>query len=229
MKKRHKYILFLFLTFIILGFMSFFSVKTVIAHQAKNEILIYLDAGHGGFDGGATSYDEHTIEKDITLKTCLYLKSYLEKTGFKVKMTRTTDKALAKNKRDDILKRVSLINKSKCNIYISIHANAYPSKTVKGAQTFFTTRYDENLLLATKIMNYLYTVDATNKRVAKELNGKYLLDNTNKIGCLVELGFLTNELDLALLTSDDGLAKVASLIYLGILDYLEEQNGKTND
>mgnify|MGYP000803663191 FL=1 len=72
-------------------------------------------------------------------------------------------------------------------------------------------------------MNYLYLVDSTNKRVPKDISGKYLLDNTQKVGCLVELGFLTNESDLEKLTDDEQLRKISLMIYLGILEYLEEK------
>ena len=221
LKKLKKNIL--FLLFAILVCITFFSVKKVVAISNEKTHFIYIDAGHGGFDGGATSLDKTIIEKDITLKVCLYLEAYFKKTGLKVKLTRSKDEALAKSKRDDILKRVSLINDSACDIYISIHANAYPSSLVKGAQTFYNKNLEDNLLLASKIMNYLYLVDSTNKRVPKDISGKYLLDNTQKVGCLVELGFLTNESDLEKLTDDEQLRKISLMIYLGILEYLEEK------
>ena len=205
LKKLKKNIL--FLLFAILVCITFFSVKKVVAISNEKTHFIYIDAGHG---------DKTIIEKDITLKVCLYLEAYFKKTGLKVKLTRSKDEALAKSKRDDILKRVSLINDSACDIYISIHANAYPSSSVKGAQTFYNKNLEDNLLLASKIMNYLYLVDSTNKRVPKDISGKYLLDNTQKVGCLVELGFLTNE-------SDEQLRKISLMIYLGILEYLEEK------
>ena len=72
-------------------------------------------------------------------------------------------------------------------------------------------------------MNYLYLVDSTNKRVPKDISGKYLLDHTQKVGCLVELGFLNNESDLEKLTDDEQLRKISLMIYLGILEYLEEK------
>ena len=95
--------------------------------------------------------------------------------------------------------------------------------SVKGAQTFYNKNLEDNLLLASKIMNYLYLVDSTNKRVPKDISGKYLLDHTQKVGCLVELGFLTNESDLEKLTDDEQLRKISLMIYLGILEYLEEK------
>ena len=65
-------------------------------------------------------------------------------------------------------------------------------------------------------------LDKENKRLPKIITGKYVLDNTTKIGCLVEIGFLTNEIDLQKLTDDTYLEKTAFQIYLGILNYIEE-------
>lgn len=220
--KLTKRSLILFLTFITLITIGF-SIGSVKATHLNNDCyFVYLDPGHGGFDGGATSTDKQTIEKNINLVTCIYLKKYLERTGIKVKLTREKDEALAKNKKDDIHKRVKLINNSSCDIYISIHANAYPENSVKGAQTFYNEKNDQNCKLATNIMTKLQILDPTNKRVAKKISEKYLLDKTNKIGCLVELGFLTNQSELENLRNDQYLEKIAFSIYLGIIQYYEE-------
>lgn len=221
MKLKKKQLI-LFLTFLMLITIGI-SVLSVKATQFNhNRYYVYIDPGHGGFDGGATSVDKNTIEKDITLCTSLYLKTYLERTGIKVKLTRNKDEALAKNKKEDIHKRVKLINDSNCDIYISIHANAYPAESVKGSQTFYNTILEENATLATNIMNQLQQLDTSNKRVSKSITGKYLLEHTNKVGCLVELGFLTNQTDLQNLKNDQYLQKVAFYIYLGIIQYFEE-------
>lgn len=220
MKKHFFWIL--FLTFIILFSIILNSVEKIVATSKEN--IIYLDAGHGGFDGGAISADKKTIEKEITLNATMYLKTYLEKTGYKVLLTRDKDKALAKDKKNDIYKRVDLINKSNCMLFISIHANSYPSSSIKGAQTFYSNSIEMNKILANKITKYLQINDPSNKRIEKEIKGKYLLDHTNKNGCLVELGFLTNDDDLYKLTNEERLKELSFMIYLGILEYLEETN-----
>lgn len=217
--KKKQFIL--FLTFITL-LAIVFSAISIKAGQQDASYLVYLDPGHGGFDGGATSTDKYTIEKDITLTTCYFLKSYLEKTGIKVKLTRTKDEALAKSKKNDIHKRVKLINDSHCDVYVSIHANAYPASVVKGSQTFYNESKKENLHLASNIMKQLHLADSTNQRVEKSISGKYLLDHTTKIGCLVELGFLTNPTDLENLKNEKYLEKISFYIYLGIIQYFEE-------
>ena len=199
--------------------LSYLSVTKVYAIYNENTTVIYIDPGHGGFDGGATSIDKNTIEKDICLKTCIYLQEYLEKTGMKVYLTRYKDMALAKSKKEDIHKRVKLINDSNADIYLSIHANSYPATSVKGAQTFYNDSNINNKYLASSIMKWLKEFDKDNKRVEKSISGKYLLDYTTKIGCLVEIGFLTNDIDLANLKNDNYLMQIAFYIYLGILDY----------
>lgn len=219
MKIQKRLILFLTFIFSVIALISLNIVKAI---NSNNTILIYLDPGHGGFDGGATSTDKLTVEKEINLITCLYLKSYLEKTGIKVKLTRSEDKALSSSKKEDIYTRVKNINRSNCDLYISIHVNSYPNNNIKGSQTFYNEENDYNKMLATNIMESLRMIDITNKRVAKSIKGKYLLDHTKKTGCLVELGFLSNEIDLNNLKQDKYIQKISFQIYLGILDYLKE-------
>lgn len=222
MKKIRNSILFFSLVLMLSIILS--SLAIAIANQIDNEIIIYLDPGHGGFDGGATSKDSQVIEKDLNLKVCNYLKSYLEKTNFKVIMTRDIDEALSNNKRDDILKRVDLINNSKCELYISIHTNSYTSSMIKGAQVFYNGSVKYNKQFAASIMEHIKLIDQTNKRDIKEITGKYLLDHITKTGCLVEIGFLTNPEELTKLQNDEYLENMALMIYLGILDYLEVKN-----
>lgn len=223
MKKIRKSILFLSFIIILIICTTLIVTKTIhiIANAGDERVVIYIDPGHGGFDGGATSLDNNTIEKDITLKVSLYLKAYLERTNIKVLLTRDKDISLASNKRNDILKRVSLINNSNCDLYISIHVNSYTSSLIWGAQTFYNKVSNENKYLATSILEQIKLIDKFNKRESKEISGKYLLDHVNKVGCLVEIGFLTNQNELAKLKEDTYLENMAFMIYLGILDYLE--------
>ena len=182
--KTNKQII-LFLTFMLLIILSLTVYHTVKANQEESLLFVYLDPGHGGFDGGATSIDKSICEKDINLKVCFHLKNYLEKTNIVVKMTRNKDVALSKSKKEDIHKRVELINKSNCDIYLTIHANAYPSSSVRGFQTFYSSNKQQNEYLAKTIQTSLQMLDKENKRLPKIITGKYVLDNTTKIGCLV--------------------------------------------
>lgn len=187
---------------------------------------IYIDPGHGGLDGGMVA-PNGLYEKDIVLDICFYLKYLFEGNGYTVYLTRDGDYDLAlKNsqnrKREDIHKRVKLINESSALFYLSIHANSYSSPIIYGAQTFYNATNSKSKLLAECIQDSIKDYLKNTKRYALAINDKYLIDNVKKPGCLVEVGFLSNPRELELLQSEDYKQKMASAIYFGVLDYLEK-------
>lgn len=208
--KKSVYLFLAFITLLILF------TPNLIAHALEE--VIYIDPGHGGYDGGCVG--NGLIEKDINLKVAYKLQDYLETAGFKVKLTRNEDTALDGDKAEDIYKRVRMINNSNTLLYISIHANSYPHESVKGAQVFYH-QSDNNQALATIIQNYLRNLDIYNTREAKSYKGKYILDHIEKPGCLVEVGFLTSPVDADKLKDDIYLSNVAFAVYLGIMAYLD--------
>ena len=118
-------------------------------------------------------------------------------------------------------KRLKIINEESNILYISIHANKYPSKDVSGAQTFYNDKQDSSKLLAEFIQDYLKQEDKTNHRFAKAIKSKYITDNANIPGCIVELGFLSNQKDCDGLTNEKQLEYRMVMVYLGIIKYLE--------
>ena len=204
----------------ILFSLSIIGVK-LIADKEDTGILIYLDPGHGGFDGGCSSNDSIYIEKDITLKISLLLANYLRSSGYIVKLTRDKDIALAHTKKEDMYKRVNLINSSNACLYLSIHANSYPSKNVRGAQIFYKSSQTNSKELARILTDKIHLIDKDNKRSALAIKNKYLVDNIDITGCLIEVGFLTNDIDLNNLISENYLSDFVVSLYLGITEYLD--------
>ncbi len=192
-----------------------------------NKIII-IDPGHGGPDGGAQNQD--VKEKSITLKTAFYLKDYLQQAGAIVYLTRETDidlapddlRGLSKRKAYDIRKRVSFINDSHADLFISIHLNSLTDRRWKGAQTFYFSG-DENEKLAKAIQERMRMISDTN-REALAINHVYLLKNANKTGALVELGFLSNEEEAQKLLDENYQRELASGIYQGIVEYIMEES-----
>lgn len=205
----------------------FLFVKSNINAKVSDSELIYLDPGHGGEDSGGTSKNG-TCEKNINLSICYYLKSFLENSGYSVKMTRYIDSDLAslnsKNRKtEDILKRVDLINNSNAIMYISIHCNKYQSEQIKGSQTFYNSKSEENKKLATSIQDYLKIILQNTNRFPNSIKDKYLTDNVNITGCLTEVGFLSNPKEEELLRTEKYQKEVAYAIYLGIINYLSNK------
>lgn len=199
---------------IILFFLFFIFTYTYAYNLEK---IIYIDAGHGGFDGGASV--DGIVEKDITLDVSKMLKAYLENIGYECILTRDDDSSLAFNKREDIHNRVNMINSSKCLLYISIHVNSFPETKYYGAQTFFNANNNESKKLSELIQNVLKKATNT-KREAKAISNVYLVDNVNKTGALVELGFLSNDEERLKLIDKNYQDLMAYFIYIGILEYL---------
>lgn len=191
-------------------------VVTTTILKEQNQPTIYIDAGHGGYDGGCVSYNKDIIEKNITLKIALLVKEQLENLGYQVLLTRDQDEALGKTKKEDIYNRVDLINNSDASMYLSIHANSFTSNKIKGAQTFYNPSNEVNKKLATTMLDNLRSLDNSNTRLAKSMTGKYLLDHVNIPGCLIEVGFITNIEDLNNLTNEAYLQNLATLISLSI-------------
>lgn len=189
----------------------------------KKVYAVYIDPGHGGFDGGSVGEDG-TLEKDIALLISLKLRDYFLDLGFNVYMTRTTDASLNTDpkyaKRSDILNRVEMINKSDCDCYLSIHLNAFPNKNLYGAQTFYNPINDDNQKVALSIQDAFIKILGNTKRVAKSISDKYLVEHVNRVGCLVEVGFLSNNKELTNLKDEKYQDLVAYAIYVGVLEYL---------
>ena len=107
-------------------------VKTVTSAQSKEkrDIVIAIDAGHGGEDPGASGTNK-TREKAITLAVAKRLsKAINREKGMKAVLTRSGDYYVSLRKRTDIAR------KNKADLFISLHADAFTDKRVKGASVW---------------------------------------------------------------------------------------------
>ena len=96
------------------------TVKKYGYNSRRASKVIILDAGHGGRDIGASG--KGIREKDLTLKMTLKLKRVLQKMGYKVLLTRYSDKFM------NLRQRTEFANRNKGSLFISMHANAAPVK-----------------------------------------------------------------------------------------------------
>ncbi|MEO8131886.1 MAG: N-acetylmuramoyl-L-alanine amidase, partial [Bryobacteraceae bacterium] len=107
---------------------------------------VVLDAGHGGHDQGTHS-KAGMLEKDLVLDVTSRLAEMLRtRLGTEVIMTRSDDTFLS------LEERTRLANEAKADLFLSIHANSSPVKSVAGVETFylnFSTGRDD-LDLATR-------------------------------------------------------------------------------
>lgn len=197
----------------------------------KEEIVIVLDAGHGGIDPGKVGVNGQ-LEKDINLQIVLKLKEVLEKDETlkaTVVLTRSDDTGNYKEsdthkKRADMKKRIEIVEEASPDLLISIHQNSYISSNVKGAQVFYYEKSEKGKTLANKIQGCLVKelADENKGRVEKANDNYFLITNVECPAVIVECGFLSNEDEAKLLSDDTYQDKIAKTIVDGIREYLQE-------
>lgn len=195
--------------------------------QKTRGITIMIDSGHGGYDPGKISCIEGVLEKDINLAIAMKLEAELKAQGFTVCMTRDKDIALCEEgsthkKRDDMAKRIALINESGAAFCISIHQNSFTQAGQKGAQVFYYAGSGEGKNLASYLQKSIKdALKDGNRREAKENNNYYLLLHTDCPAVIVECGFLSNPEETRLLMDEAYQQKLVEAITDGVLKYCE--------
>jgi N-acetylmuramoyl-L-alanine amidase len=189
----------------------------------NSKIVIVLDAGHGGADGGVTGVTSGAKESDINLSIVKKLKTSLEKTGYKIVLTRDGEGgACSGGKKSDMQKRKEIIEEAAPTLVVSIHCNKFPDKSRRGAQVFFQQTSKNGKELANNIQLSLNELNAKhNGRTFAALKGDYFIINCNAHpSVIVECGFLSNPQDDNLLNSDGYQLQVVEKIHAGIVNYL---------
>ena len=215
-----RYRIYAFVIFLVL--ISCFSF----VHAENNQFpllgkVIYIDIGHGGSDPGAMYKD--IMEKDINLSVGKILEQRLLSLGAIVYLTRYDDYDLSvtytiNNKRSDLSRRSNLINRSDCDLFLSIHLNAEETGVWRGAQVFYNSKSERNKQLA-ELMQKHFKKDLNSTRKAKVDNELYLLKRIDRPGILLELGFLSNANDRYLLRQESYQNKIVNTIVSALQEY----------
>lgn len=111
------------------GSYSSSSSKSSKAKTVNKKKIIVLDPGHGGKDPGAIGYSG-VYEKNITLAMAKELKVILEKEGYKVHLTRSTDIFIP------LRDRVKIARKYNADLFMSIHADSAVNRSAKGLSVY---------------------------------------------------------------------------------------------
>lgn len=180
--------------------------------------IIFVDAGHGGTDGGARAHDSRVWEKELNLQVALALRSQLEENGAQVIMSRETDMQYDANKRADLTARLEKATMGQADIVVSIHMNEYRSRRESGPQVFYRSGQEQSRLLAGALQAALIrTLSPAKERVA--MAGDYFMLSLPLPSVLVECGFLSNGAEEKLLLTPEYQAKVAQAVCEGICEF----------
>ena len=97
---------------------------------------VVIDPGHGGRDPGAIGLGK-LYEKKVTLRVAKALGAALQKRGFDVVYTRQDDRTLG------LEERTAFAESANGDLFISVHANAAPRRSVKGVETYYLDQNHE--------------------------------------------------------------------------------------
>lgn len=188
---------------------------SIIIINKNNEIVVCIDAGHGGTDVGAINNNRY--EKDDTLKIAKLIEKYLNNEGIKTVMTRTNDIYVS------LRERCKIANKKRADLFISIHRNS--AEEGNGVEIWTNSKKkQDDLELSNMILENLQSVGIQTNRGVKigsiegENTNYYVLNNTNMTSCLVELGFITDSVDNNLF--DENIEDYAKAIAEGIIEQI---------
>jgi len=185
-------------------------------------LVIALDPGHGGYDGGAVGRVSGTPEKTLNLDVALRAEKLLKAQGAAVVITRTDDYALCdenppiRKKLQDMQRRAAIIEENGCDLVLSIHMNEYAGRSESGPQIFYREGCPAGRLLAGAMQEAMIAgLEPRTKREA--LGGDYYILTLGVPSVLIECGFLSNKEEEALLLTSEYRERIAGAITRGVL------------
>ncbi len=183
---------------------------------AKGKVVVALDAGHGGTDPGAVSGDY--TEKVVNLAIVKKIQALLA--GDKqigVILTRSTDLLVP------LEERIRIAQDGGASLYVSVHVNSYTTADASGVGTWVDltrkeSESDATYQLARRLVDAV--VAATGARNRGIQTQDSYLQRTAMPAVMVEVGFITNPTERALLFDSTYQDKMAAGIVAGIRDFL---------
>ena len=155
----------IFLSVCTIPFINGARAENIVSQRTEGVKVVVLDPGHGGKFPGAVWGG--VKEKDLTLSVALKLGALIEEgmPGVKVVYTRKTDKQLGDELIDDLQARADIANKSKGDLFLSIHVNASKDRSARGVETLVMgetpkeQQYNEAALISSNREEYIELVD----------------------------------------------------------------------
>lgn len=180
----------------------------------RGRFRVVIDPGHGGPDPGAVGING-LRETDVVLDVSLQVAQLLQQRGVQVLLTRTSEVDV------DLPPRVALANSSGADVFLSIHANALSMARpdVNGIETFFFES-PRSRALAAAVQEEMLAVSPGSPDRGVRQGRFFVIRRTVMPSALVEMGFVTGQLDSPRLADPEHRRRLARAIAAGLLNYL---------
>ena len=181
---------------------------------------IYIDQGHNPVNPNAGAEGNGLREQDLVYDIGQRLAALLRANpNYEVRLSRPTeDTLLGTSNASSLAARVNDANRWGADYFISLHTNAAASSSASGAEAYVYARNTRAFDFAEDILDSLVARTGLRDRGVQARPGLYVLRKTDMPATLVELGFITNPRDAALMRDEPG--QFAEGIYRGIKEYV---------
>ena len=183
-------------------------------------VKIYIDQGHNPRDYNTGAEGNGFYEQDITYEIGQLLYALLRTNPkFDVRLSRENpDEILGTSNSTSLVERVREANAWGADLFLSLHTNAAANTRASGSEALIYSKASRTALgVAEDILEELNLTTGLRNRGVIERPGLYVLRKTNMPAVLVEMGFISNSYDAALMAYSPEL--FAEGIYRGIVKY----------
>ena len=182
-------------------------------------IKIYVDQGHNPQSPNAGAEGNGLVEQDLTYEIGTRLVTLLRSNGnFDVRVSRPTpETVLGTSNASSLRIRVDEANNFGADYFISLHTNASNNASASGSEALVYSSPSVASELGEDILVWLNRLTGLRNRGIVNRPGLYVWRKTQMPAVLVEMGFISNPQDAALMNNNPEL--FAEGIYNGILQY----------
>ncbi len=180
---------------------------------------IYIDQGHNPSGANTGAEGNGLREQDVTYAVGQRLAALLRRSGnWDVRLSRnTSDEVLGNSNASSLRARVNDANSWGADYFISVHTNGSTTPSARGVEAYAYSRPSRAFSLGEDIVDSLVEATGFPERGMFVRPGLYVLKRTNMPAVLVEIGFISNPGEAAVMRDNPGL--FAQGIYNGIVEY----------
>ena len=170
-------------------------------------IKVYIDQGHNPVNPNAGAEGNGLREQDVVFEIGVRLAAILNASGnYEARLSRpTADTQLGTSNATSLSARTNAANDWGADYFISLHCNASVDPSATGTEALVYSASGRSYPLAQNILFGIVNATGLNNRGVKLRPGLYVLRRTRMPAVLVELGFISNPTDAALLSGSPEL------------------------
>ena len=126
----------------------------------------------------------------------------------------------------DLAARLKIAKETPNSIFVSIHMNAFPQTQYSGLQVYYSKNDASSKKIADLIQSNVkkYLQSSNNRKTKSATSSIFLLDRLETPAVLIECGFLSNDEECKLLSTNEYRKKLSFVIFCSLMDYISNNN-----